>query len=80
MRKDNPKLTFDELYEKVCTYITKNDERKMISKAYLFAYEKHFGQTRLTGEEYIVHPLNVAYILADINAHMKKLKKSLEKK
>jgi len=68
MRKDNPKLTFDELYEKVCTYITKNEERKLISKAYLFAYEKHFGQRRLTGEDYIVHPLNVAYILSDINA------------
>lgn len=68
MRKDNPKLTFDELYEKICTYITKEDERKMISKAYLFAFEKHFGQKRLTGEDYIVHPLNVAYILSDINA------------
>ncbi len=68
MRKDNPKLTFDELYEKVCTYITKPEERKLISKAYLFAYEQHFGQKRLTGEDYIVHPLNVAYILSDINA------------
>ena len=44
MRKDNPKLTFDELYEKVCTYIKKDSERKLISKAYLFAFEKHFGQ------------------------------------
>lgn len=68
MRKDNPKLTFDELYEKLCTYITKKEERKLISSAYLFAYEKHFGQKRLTGEDYIVHPLNVAYILSDINA------------
>ncbi len=68
MRKDNPKLTFDELLEKVSTYITKEEERKLISKAYLFAYEKHFGQTRLTGEAYIVHPLNVAYILSDIHA------------
>lgn len=68
MRKDNPKLTFDELYEKVCTYIKKESDRKMISRAYLFAYEKHFGQKRLTGEDYIIHPLNVAYILAEINA------------
>lgn len=68
MRKDNPKLTFDELYEKVCTYIKKESDRKMISKAYLFAYEKHFGQKRLTGEDYIIHPLNVAYILAEISA------------
>ena len=68
MRKDNPKLTFDKLYEKVCTYIKKDSERKLISKAYLFAFEKHFGQKRLSGEDYIVHPLNVAYILSDINA------------
>lgn len=68
MRKDNPKLTFDELYEKVCTYIKKDSERKLISRAYLFAFEKHFGQKRLSGEDYIVHPLNVAYILSDINA------------
>ena len=68
MRKDNPKLTFDELYEKVCTYIKKDSERKLIAKAYLFAFEKHFGQKRLSGEDYIVHPLNVAYILSDINA------------
>lgn len=68
MRKDNPKLSFDELYEKVCSYIKKESDRKMISKAYLFAYEKHFGQKRLTGEDYITHPLNVAYILSEISA------------
>ena len=68
MRKDNPKITFEELYEKVCEYITDQTEQQLISKAYLFAYEKHLGQKRLTGEDYITHPLNVAYILSDINA------------
>ena len=68
MRKDNPNITFDELYEKVNTYITDEKELKQLSSAYLFAYEKHFGQKRLTGEDYITHPLNVAYILAEINA------------
>lgn len=68
MRKDNPNITFDELYEKINTYITDEKELKTISSAYLFAYEKHFGQKRLTGEDYIIHPLNVAYILAEINA------------
>ncbi len=68
MRKDNPNLTFEELYEKVSTYITSKAERKRLSEAYQFASEKHFGQKRLTGEDYIVHPLNVAYILSDINA------------
>ena len=68
MRKDNPNITFDDLYEKVKTYITDENELKQLSSAYMFAYEKHFGQKRLSGEEYITHPLNVAYILSEINA------------
>ena len=67
MRKDKPNITFDELFDKVCSYITNKSYRKLITKAYLFAFEKHFGQKRHTGEDYIVHPLNVAYILAEIN-------------
>ena len=68
MRKDNPNITFDELHDKVSTYITNKEDLKLITKSYLFAFEKHFGQKRHTGEDYIVHPFNVAYILADINA------------
>jgi len=68
MRKDKPNLTFDELFEKVSTYIKDSKSKKLITKSYLFAYEKHFGQKRHTGEDYITHPLNVAYILAEINA------------
>ena len=68
MRKDKPNLTFDELFEKVCLYIKDENDRKKITKAYLFAFEKHMGQKRHTGEDYITHPLNVAYILADLNA------------
>jgi len=68
MRKDNPNLTIDDLYKTVSNYITDTNELKVIKKAYEFAYEKHFNQRRLTGEEYIIHPLNVAYILSTINA------------
>ena len=68
MRKDRPNITFDELFDKVSTYIKNVKDKKLITKAYLFAYEKHFGQKRHTGEDYIIHPLNVAYILAEINA------------
>ena len=68
MRKDNPNITYDELYDKISTYITDERDKKMITKSYLFAYEKHFGTKRRTGEDYITHPLNVASILADINA------------
>ena len=39
----------------------------LILRAYNFAMEYHEGQKRLSGEDYIIHPLNVAYILADLN-------------
>ena len=68
MRKDRPNLTFEELREKLITYITDEYELDMIRKAYMFAFEKHFGVKRKSGEDYIIHPLNVAYILTEIYA------------
>ena len=40
--------------------------KALIQKAYNFAAEHHKGQKRMSGEDYIIHPLNVAYILADL--------------
>jgi guanosine-3',5'-bis(diphosphate) 3'-pyrophosphohydrolase len=40
---------------------------KLILKSYNFAKEKHKEQKRLSGEEYIIHPVNVAAILSQIN-------------
>jgi len=57
----------DELLLKLKGYI-KQEDLEIIKNAYVFASEKHFGQKRLSGEDYIIHPLNVAYILADIHA------------
>lgn len=65
-KKEN--ITFDLFMSKVKKYITKEEDIDLINKAYLFAFEKHFGQKRLTGEDYIIHPLTVAYILTGINA------------
>lgn len=59
--------TYDELVKKLKTYLTE-EEIKKVTKSYMIAFEKHFGEKRLTGDDYIVHPLNVAYILANINA------------
>jgi hypothetical protein len=44
----------------------KSDLRK-IRRAYDFAEKAHENQKRLSGEKYIIHPLNVAYILADLS-------------
>ncbi len=43
-------------------------EGDKIRKAYEYAKELHKGQYRQSGEEYITHPLNVAYILALMHA------------
>jgi len=39
---------------------------EQVKKAYECAKAAHDGQNRLSGEPYIIHPLNVAYILADM--------------
>ena len=59
--------TYEMLEEKLKTYLTK-DDLDFVYKAYEFAYNKHFGQKRLTGEDYITHLLTVAYILTKISA------------
>ena len=41
-------------------------DTKLIMKAYNYAKEKHGDQLRKSGEPYIIHPLQVAYILADL--------------
>jgi GTP pyrophosphokinase len=38
-----------------------------VHKAYVYAAQKHRGQLRQSGEPYLSHPLNVAYILAEMN-------------
>ena len=55
---------FKELLVKIRTYNSKADF-DLINKAYRFAVEAHQGQKRLSGEEYILHPLSVAQSLSD---------------
>lgn len=61
-------ITIDDLIEQVKTYDDNKEDLELIKKAYLFAYKKHFGQKRISGDDYITHPLNVALILTEINA------------
>ncbi|MBP3635170.1 MAG: bifunctional (p)ppGpp synthetase/guanosine-3',5'-bis(diphosphate) 3'-pyrophosphohydrolase [Bacilli bacterium] len=50
------------------SYITDPDEINTIRKAYDYAKKIHKDSVRLSGEDYILHPLNVAYILTSLNA------------
>ena len=57
-------LTVNDLLSKVAEYNIEGLE--MIKKAYYYAEELHKGQKRQSGEDYITHPLNVAYTLAEM--------------
>ena len=55
--------------EDILALMKKNSRRndlKLIRKAYNFAKEHHGDQLRKSGEPYIIHPIQVAYILADL--------------
>ena len=65
-RREKP-ITYDELYEKVKKIVKKEDELDVINRAYGFALAKHGDKKRLNGDPYISHPLEVAYILTDLN-------------
>ncbi len=57
----------DRVIEKVKVYNPSSDDR-LLQKAYLFSAMAHEGQTRYSGEPYLVHPVAVADILSDLKA------------
>ena len=57
--------SIDSLIQKVRSYNGKGDTR-IIREAYEFARTHHADQMRRSGEEFILHPLGVAHILADM--------------
>ena len=59
-------VTIDMILEKVRSYQADADLEK-IRKAYASAEKAHNGQVRISGEAYIIHPLNVAYILTGLH-------------
>ncbi|MEG0388027.1 MAG: HD domain-containing protein, partial [Niameybacter sp.] len=60
-----PEAIYDKLIKRIHSYHP-SDDVSMIEKAYKLAKEAHDGQLRKSGEPYIIHPLEVAYILADL--------------
>ena len=68
MSNSNMNVTFEDILDKVSLYIEDSNQIDVIKKAYRFAFDKHSGQLRKTGEPYIIHPLHVAYILVGIYA------------
>lgn len=62
------KHTFQDVKDKFENYIHNSDDIKRIEFAFEYASEKHSGQVRKSGEPYIIHIIEVAYILACLNA------------
>jgi guanosine-3',5'-bis(diphosphate) 3'-pyrophosphohydrolase len=55
--------------EDICEKVRRNHPQadlNMLRRAYLFSAREHRGQKRASGESYLVHPLEVANILADM--------------
>ena len=62
------KHSFSDVENKFENYIHNKNDILNIEKAFAFASEKHAGQFRKSGDPYIVHIIEVAYILATLNA------------
>ena len=65
MQESNKEITIQNVISKK-KEISKRVDNKIIMKAYNYAVEHHGDQKRHSGEPYIIHPLNVAYILAEV--------------
>jgi len=58
--------TIDALSERLSQYLT-SPQIQQVCRAYYYAEQAHEGQRRRSGEPYIIHPLAVANILADMH-------------
>ncbi|MEJ5376581.1 MAG: bifunctional (p)ppGpp synthetase/guanosine-3',5'-bis(diphosphate) 3'-pyrophosphohydrolase [bacterium] len=58
-------IRLNEILDRVAEYDPKAD-LDLIEKAYVFSAKVHQGQVRLSGEPYLIHPLAVAGLLAEL--------------
>ncbi len=61
-------VSYDDLYQLISKYIVSEENQSLIYRAYDLANRLHVGQVRQTGEPYIIHPIHVAIILAELHA------------
>ena len=58
-------LRFNDVADKVLEFNPSSD-LSLLKRAYVYSAKVHEGQERLSGEPYLVHPVDVAGILADM--------------
>lgn len=61
----SPEVLYEDLIKTIRRYHP-SDDITLVQKAYQIAYDAHKDQKRKSGEPYIIHPLCVAIILADL--------------
>ncbi len=61
-----------ELIKKVSLY-NKNADLSLLNRAYEFASDAHSNQKRISGEPFILHPLAVAFVLAELELDLETL-------
>ena len=61
----SPEILYEDLVRSIRKYHP-SDDISMVERAYIIAREAHRDQKRKSGEPYIIHPLCVAIILADL--------------
>ena len=60
--------SYEDVKELYSHYIHNTKDIELIDQAYKYADEKHAGQLRKSGDPYITHLIEVAYILASLQA------------
>jgi guanosine-3',5'-bis(diphosphate) 3'-pyrophosphohydrolase len=58
-------LRFNDILERVLSY-NPNADVDLLRKAYVFSAKVHLGQVRLSGEPYLIHPMEVTGILTQL--------------
>jgi GTP diphosphokinase / guanosine-3',5'-bis(diphosphate) 3'-diphosphatase len=65
--KDEIQKQYKKLVDCVKSYMPEKENLEVIEEAFQLAAKAHEGQIRATHEPYIIHPLSVAYILAQLH-------------
>src|SRR6266496_5768996 len=60
-------IRFEEILDKIEAYNPQTNQ-DLLRRAYVFSALEHKGQVRRSGEPYLIHPLHVAAILAEMKA------------
>ncbi len=68
----DPNEIFENLIKKIKEYHPSNDLSR-VEKAFIIAKQAHGDQLRKSGEPYIIHPLEVAYILAELELDLESI-------